>query len=110
MLNADGSTRDEVYLEVPEVAPGESRTIVIEDVEMMLDPIQVQMGLEPNPGDTDPSNDTCDLYLGVQPPQDVECESVQLPDAQRRLAARVEWTSPLEYEQIDMQVIGLAEL
>ncbi|MBN1442707.1 MAG: hypothetical protein JXA90_08360 [Planctomycetes bacterium] len=102
LLDPDGRPRDEVYLDVPEIAPGASAKVVVEDMEMMLDPVRVLVELDPNPGDSNPSNDTCELHMGVRSPENLRCEPVLLSDADQRLVAELLWTNPLEYEQIDI--------
>jgi hypothetical protein len=97
----DGTPDDDepLLIEVPELAPGQVHEIRI-DSEMPHDAIRVELELDPNPIDADPSNNTCETILGVPAPVDVVCGPMAQSNAEARCAASLTWTNPVPYDDV----------
>lgn len=95
---------DVVTLPVPELAPGEATELRVE-TELMRGPKLVRLEVDPNPVDSDLSNNTCEMDFGVPSPRDVSCEAVVIPlvegaETGERLVARLTWANGALYDDL----------
>ena len=98
-VDAAGSTRVAVEVPVPVIPAGGTVRLDL-TLEQPLEPVELRVGLSPNPGDTNPTNDVRVCAFGAPMPQSFACQAIELTDEAATPAFLLSWKNAANYDEL----------